>query len=347
MPVVVDERCSLHDPRHEIWIGVATPAAETAERLTAIRHALAGARFVTATEHPREKLAAVHDDDLLDYLESAWDEWKSAGLPREPGQERVVPYVFAHAGLMAGRPPTVPVATWARPGYFAYDTMTLVGPGTWDAARGAADGALTAVDLVVKGEPAAYACVRPPGHHVTRSAYGGSCYLNNAAIAAAELARRVGTVAVLDIDAHHGNGTQEIFYPRGDVVTGSVHVDPGAGWFPHFLGFADETGGSGGEGANRNIPLAPGTGDDEWLEAVRALVDWTAALEPSALVVPLGVDAADEDPESPLRVTANGFRAAGQELRRLGVPTVLVQEGGYNLQTIGALVHETLAGFEQ
>jgi len=347
MPVVVDERCSLHDPAHEIWIGVATPAAETPARLGTIRQALGDARFVSASKHPRDALAAVHDDRLLDYLESAWDEWESAGLPQDPGQERVVPYVFAHGSLTGGRPPAVPTATWARPGYFAYDTMTLVGPGTWEAAVGAADAALTAVDLVLAGEPAAYACVRPPGHHVTRSAYGGSCYLNTASIAAAELARRVGTVAVIDIDAHHGNGTQEIFYERGDVLAGSVHVDPGAGWFPHFLGFGDESGSGDGRGANRNIPVAPGTADDGWLAAVRELADWAAGHEPKGLVVPLGVDAAADDPESPLRVSAHAFRAAARELHRLAVPTVFVQEGGYNLQTLGLLVNETLTGFEE
>ena len=140
--------------------------------------------------------------------------------------------------------------------------MTLIGPGTWDAARAAVDVALTAVDLVLDGAPAAFGCCRPPGHHAARACYGGSCYLNNAAIAAAELVERLGgPVAVLDIDAHHGNGTQELFCDRGDVLIGSVHVDPGAGWFPHFLGFADETGWC-RPGANVNIPLASGSGDE-------------------------------------------------------------------------------------
>ena len=128
--------------------------------------------------------------------------------------------------------------------------------------------ALTAADLVLAGAPAAYACCRPPGHHVTRASFGGSCYLNNTAVAAARLRAALGgPVAVLDVDAHHGNGTQAIFYADPDVLVGSVHVDPGAGWFPHFLGFASET----GAGANRNLPLAPGAGDEDWLAAVRAL----------------------------------------------------------------------------
>ena len=152
-----------------------------------------------------------------------------------------MPYFFPHPGLLGTLAPAPPAATWARTGLFAFDTMTLIGPGTWEAARGAADAALTAAELVLDGAPAAYACCRPPGHHVTRSAYGGCCYLNNGAIAAARLRAALDApVAVLDVDAHHGNGAQSIFYDSAGVVTGSVHVDPGAGWFPHFLGFAGE-----------------------------------------------------------------------------------------------------------
>jgi acetoin utilization deacetylase AcuC-like enzyme len=215
--------------------------------------------------------------------------------------------------------------------------MTLIGPGTWEAARAAADAALTAVDLVADGAPLAYACTRPPGHHVTRSLYGGSCYLNNAAIAAAALIAHFERVAVVDIDAHHGNGTQELFRGRSDVLTASVHVDPGAGWFPHFLGFAAES-----DSSNLNLPLPPGTADDEWLAALRRAVEF---VEPArALVVALGVDAASGDPESPLEVTATGYREAGRVFAELGLPTVVVQEGGYDLETIGPLVVATLSG---
>ncbi len=147
--------------------------------------------------------------------------------------------------------------------------MTLVGPGTWTAARAAVDVALSAVDLVAAGAPAAYALCRPPGHHATPGGYGGSCYLNNAAVAA-EALRRAGhdRVAVIDIDAHHGNGTQAIFWERPDVLYGSLHVDPGAGWFPHVFGHASEIGAGAGAGATRNLPLPEGTGDGPWLAAV-------------------------------------------------------------------------------
>jgi acetoin utilization deacetylase AcuC-like enzyme len=334
MPVVWSDACRLHDPAGEIFVGVRTPGTEVPERIDAIRAALDGATFVEATPHGE---IAVHDPALVAFLASAWDEWSASDLPREPGQDRVVPYVFPH-GALAGT--ATPAATWARPGRFCYDTMTLVGPGTWEAARAAVDAAMTAAELVLDGGRAAYACVRPPGHHAGIATYGGSCYLNNSAAAAARLADRLGRVAVLDIDAHHGNGTQEIFRERGDVLTGSVHVDPGAGWFPHFLGFADESG-----DANLNVPLAPGTGDDTWVDAVQQLAAWGSGAD--ALVVPLGVDAARADPESPLHVSAAGYREAGRALGRLGLPTVFVQEGGYDLATIGELVRETLLGFEE
>jgi acetoin utilization deacetylase AcuC-like enzyme len=340
MPVVWSDRHRLHDPGGEVWVGVRIPGTEVPARADAIREALAaaGARFVDAAPQPADVVHAVHDRALTGYLASAWESWEAAGLTAEPGQDRVVPYVFAHPEL--GRELAVPAAASARAGYFAYDTMTLVGPGTWAAARAAIDVAVTAAELVRVGAPAAYACCRPPGHHATRSAFGGSCYLNNTAAAAARL-RTMGEIAVIDVDAHHGNGTQAIFYDAADVRVGSVHVDPGAGWFPHFVGFASET----GHGANHNIPLAPGTGDDGWLEAVDELAHW--ARPARALVVALGVDAAADDPESPLMVTPAGYRAAGRRLGSLRLPTVIVQEGGYDLDTIGGLVREFLTGIEE
>jgi acetoin utilization deacetylase AcuC-like enzyme len=334
-PFVWSDDCLRHEPKSEIWVGTRTPATEVPARAQAIREALlaAGAQEVAAAPHGDDALIAVHDPALVEFLRTAWDDWSAAALP----SDRVVPYIFARAELTSGRPPATPAAVWARPGLFAYDTMTLIGPGTWEAARSAADAALTAVDLVVGGSPRVYACTRPPGHHATRSLYGGSCYLNNAALAAAALVAHFGVVAVVDIDAHHGNGTQELFKGRSDVLTASVHVDPGAGWFPHFLGFETED-----DTSNLNLPIAPGTGDDDWLAAVRRAAEFAASAR--ALVVALGVDAAAGDPESPLEVTAAGYREAGRILAGLDLPTVVVQEGGYDLQTVGPLVVETLTG---
>jgi acetoin utilization deacetylase AcuC-like enzyme len=222
--------------------------------------------------------------------------------------------------------------------------MTLIGPGTWRAARAAADTALTAADLVAGGARVAFALCRPPGHHAGPTGYGGSCYLNNAAIAAQAL-RQSGAerVAVIDLDAHHGNGTQAIFYGRRDVYVGSVHVDPGAGWFPHYVGYAGERGTGEGLDANRNLPLAPGTADSVWLEAVEVLCEDVAARGAEALVVSLGLDAAASDLESPLQVSADGYRQAAEQIGLLG-PAVVVQEGGYDLAAIGDLVVAALGG---
>ncbi|MFC4784795.1 histone deacetylase family protein [Nocardioides sp. MAHUQ-72] len=345
VPVVWSADTRLHDPRHEIWVGAATPAVETEERVDAILAALDGNPRHVAAAHDDEVLAAVHDAGLLSWLSGAADAWEAGPYAGLVGQERVVPYFFPTPGLLAGMEPTAPVALHAQAGQWCFDTMTLVGPGTWPAARAAVDCALTAVDLVAAGEPTAYALSRPPGHHATPAAYGGSCYLNNAAVAA-EALRRAGhdRVAVVDVDAHHGNGTQAIFWTRADVLYGSVHVDPGAGWFPHLFGHEHETGAREGAGANRNVPLPEGTGDDRWREAVAGLAGWVAASGASALVVSLGVDAAADDPESPLLVTADGYRGAGEALGGLGLPTVVVQEGGYHLPSLGGLVAAYLSG---
>ena len=346
VPVVWSEDCLRHEPGGEVWLGVRDPGTEVPARALVLRDALAaaGAPVVPARPHGEDALRAVHDPLLLEHLAGIWRDWEAAGLPGRYGRDRVVPYVFPTEGMLAGLPIRLPAAVHGRVGRFCYDTMTLVGPGSWAAIRGAADAALTAAGLVSAGERLAYALCRPPGHHATAAAYGGSCYLNNAAIAAQAL-RDAGAarVAVIDLDAHHGNGTQMIFYGRADVFYGSLHVDPGAGWFPHYAGYANERGAGPGEGANRNLPLAPGTGDAGWLAAVDVLCREVRALGADAVVVSLGLDAAATDPESPLCVTETGYFAAGRQVAALG-PTVLIQEGGYDLPTLGGLAVATLTG---
>jgi acetoin utilization deacetylase AcuC-like enzyme len=349
MPVVWTDRHRLHEPKGEVWLGVWIDGTEVPARGERIRAALegAGASFVAPNGYDDGPLEAVHDPALLSFLATAYDEWVAGGYLEEPGQDRVVPYVFPLPQLTPGRAPHRPAAASARTGMFAMDTMTLIGPGTWEAARAAAEAALTAADLVADGAAAAYAACRPPGHHVGRDFYGGSCYLNNAAMAAQRLrVRGVPVVGIIDIDAHHGNGTQEIFYRRPDVAYGSVHVDPGAGWFPHFAGYEEENGVGDGAGANLNLPLRPGTGDSGWLEAVDRLTTFVTDRGVGAMVVSLGVDAARDDPESPLQVTVDGYAAAGRLIAGLGLPTVFVQEGGYHLDSLGQLVLATLLAFE-
>lgn len=350
IPLVWTDEHRLHDPETAVWVGIPTPNDEVPQRAEAIRVALehAGAQVVLAEPHSDDGLLAVHDAAFIEFLRGAWDAWAASGLPGDPGQPNVVGYIFPTPGLLAGLEPQVPASLAARTGAYCFDTMTGVTEGTWGAARSAVDVALTASDLVLGGARAAYACCRPPGHHVTRDAFGGSCYLNNAAVAAQYL-RGGGhsRVAVLDLDAHHGNGAQSIFWDREDVLTASVHVDPAAGWFPHFLGLADERGGEAGEGANVNVPLEPGSGDDVWLAGVDLMLESARAHRSDALVVPLGVDAGAGDPNAPLQVTQGSFREAGRRLGELGLPTVFVQEGGYVLETIGSLVLATLEGFHE
>jgi acetoin utilization deacetylase AcuC-like enzyme len=345
--VVWSPATRLHEPRGAVWVGMPDPGDEVAERVDVILAALteAGHDVVEATAHDEVILATVHDPAFLRHLETVHEEWLQSRIPAL-GQDRVVPYMFPTDGMLDGLPWHRPSAVHARAGRYAFDTMTPVGPGTWTAARAAVDCALTAVDLVSGGAASAYALCRPPGHHVTRSAYGGSCYLNNAAVAG-EALRRAGhdRVAIVDIDAHHGNGTASIFYERADVLYGSVHIDPAAGWFPHVVGFADETGTGAGAGATLNVPLAPETGDGPWLEGLATLARAVRDHGSTALVVSLGVDAGVDDPNSPLRITGDGYREAGRLLRALDLPTVSVQEGGYVLETLGGLVAGFLEAF--
>jgi acetoin utilization deacetylase AcuC-like enzyme len=345
VPVVWSPETRRHDPRHEVWVGIATEGTERAERVDAILEALgaAGHELVEAAPQPDDALYDVHEPELVEFLRTAASRWADGPYRDLVGQERVVPYLFPTPAMTCGLPARPAVAVHADAGRFAYDTMTLVGPGTWDAARAAVDCAVQAASLAAAGARLAYALCRPPGHHATPSGFGGSCYLNNAAVAAATLRRSgAATVGIVDIDAHQGNGTAAIFYDRSDVLYGSVHVDPAAGWFPHVVGYADETGTGPGVGATRNVPLPEGAGDEPWLAAVAELADWASACD--ALVVSLGVDAAADDPESPLQVTADGYREAGRLLGAIGSPAVAVQEGGYHLSTLGGLVAAYLEG---
>ena len=337
-----------HDASWLVWAGVRFPSDEEADRAEILRDELerAGVEMVPAEEHGRDPIEAVHDPGMIDYLETAYQEWEVAGYRKEHGADLVVPYVFRHPDAFGAYPTRLPKSRVAMAGVYGMDTTTTIGPGTYRGARAAVDGALTAAALVSEGAPAVYAPVRPPGHHAGTTYFGGSCYLNNVAIAANWLASEGGQpIAIVDIDAHHGNGTQQIFYERGDVHYHSIHVDPGEGWFPHWCGFADETGVGPGQGANLNIPLKPSSDDGVFLAALDQICTRVTDLAPSHLVVSLGVDAGASDQESPLQVSNDGFRAIGGALASLSLPTVLVQEGGYDLTALGPDVMAVLTPF--
>jgi len=349
IPFIWSDDVLLHEPEAAVWVGTPMPATEVPDRARRVRAALlaAGHPERAAVPHPDEDLLSVHEAAMVEWLRTASARWDAGPYAEVAGRRQVVPYVFPTPMMTSGRPWRYPAATHARAGVWCYDTMTPVGPGTWRAARAAADGALTAARHVAEGQRAVYALCRPPGHHAAPAGFGGSCYLNNAALAARALAGRGWRVAVLDLDAHHGNGTQAAFWDDPRVCYGSVHADPGDGWFPHVVGYADETGPATGEAAGTvaNVPLATGAGDEEWLRGVLTIAEGAVRFGAEALVVSLGVDAAGTGPDAPLAVTGAGFAAAGRVLAGLDLPTVLVQEGGDDLETIGDLVTATLAAF--
>jgi acetoin utilization deacetylase AcuC-like enzyme len=279
----------------------------------------------------------VHDADFVRFLRTAHAQWRSAGK-----QGSMLPSGFPARAMRQDR---IPAGINGRMGYYAFDAGTPIVEGTWDAALAAAQCALTAAALVAEGERSVYALCRPPGHHAGRSVYGGYCYLNNAALAAQHL-RDLGSskVAILDVDYHHGNGTQDIFYARDDVLFVSIHGTPDTE-YPYFLGYADERGSGAGEDCTRNYPLPGGTGWTAYQDALERALDDIARFGADALVVSLGVDTFEGDPISAFRLQAGDFPLMGTMLARLQLPTVFVQEGGYAVEEIGGNVVGVLAGF--
>jgi len=276
---------------------------------------------LAAGDYDERHIRAVHDGSYVDYLKRA-----CAQVP--PGKS-VYPYIFPIRNTK--RPPKeLPL----RAGYFCIDTFTPLNANAWLAARGAVNCALTAADAVLAGTPFAYALVRPPGHHAERRAFGGFCYFNNAAIAAHYLSR-FGKVAVLDVDYHHGNGTQDIFWRRSDVLTISIHGHPSFA-YPYFSGFRDEIGDGEGRGFNVNYPLPETITGATYLDALAAAIKRVARFKPSYLVIPLGFDTGAGDPTGSWSNRPKDFSEIGRRIALLGLPTVVVQEGGYRTRTLGA-----------
>lgn len=339
MKAVYSELHRRHDPQFFLVRGVVKRTTEQPERADRL---LAGLRaghhdLVTATAFGQRPRARVHSPDYLSFLEEAWDAWSA--LP-DAGSE-MIPNI--HPVRNAA---TYPTHIVGRLGWHTIDTAAPIGPGTWTGACAATDVATTAAQLVLDGEDAVYALCRPPGHHAYRDLASGFCFMNNSAIAAAHLRERHERVAILDVDVHHGNGTQGIFYARSDVLTVSIHADPTA-YYPFVWGYAHERGEGAGQGANLNIPLPLRTGDDGYLHAFETAAKMIQAFAPGALVVALGLDASEHDPLAGLAVTTPGFRRIGAAIARLGLPTVLVQEGGYLSDILGENLAAVLAGFEE
>ncbi len=331
-----------HHPHFFLRFGRVVACFETPARAEALVEGVreAGWRIREPPLPDPEVLAAVHDPAYLAFLRDSPGEW--AGLP-EAGAE-VVPNIHPTPEMLA-HGARKPEGVVGRAGWFLADTACAIGPATWASARASAGAALAAANAVAAGARVAYALCRPPGHHAYAGRAGGHCYLNNAALAA-ETLRRAGAsrVAILDLDVHHGNGTQGIFWQRGDVLTVSLHGDP-RHVYPWFVGHGDERGEGPGEGANLNLPLPRGAGDDAWLAALDEGVAAVRRFGADALVVALGFDALVGEPLGFLAVSVDGFARAAEAVSALGLPSVLVQEGGYAIGSLPELVARFLSAW--
>ncbi|WP_059413812.1 histone deacetylase family protein [Cupriavidus basilensis] len=338
MKVVYSDHHLAHDPRAFIVRGRMQRSNEQPERALRLLAAARadGHEVIAPPDLGAGPRAAVHTPEYLRFLETAYARWRQ--LP--DASEEVLPNIHP----FPGQPCTYPESVVGQAGFHMGDTACSIGPDTWRAATGAANAAAHAAQLVADGERAAYALCRPPGHHAYVDRANGFCYLNNCAIAAQHLRQFHARVAILDIDMHHGNGTQGIFYRRSDVLTVSLHGDPRL-FTPFFTGHAHERGEGEGLGYNLNLPLARGTGDDAYLAALAEACATIRAYAPGALVVALGLDAHERDPYQALAVTTPGFARITAEIARLGLPTVLVQEGGYLSDDLGPNLSSALRGF--
>jgi acetoin utilization deacetylase AcuC-like enzyme len=328
-----DPRQLAHAPARELCDGDFVPFAESPARAAAIVGALGPAE--APTDHGAAPLAAVHTPAYLEFLRGAHRAWRQAGRDGE-----AVPYAWPVVRRRALALERID----ARLGRYSFDATSPVAAGTWEGAYWSAQTALGALDAVLAGEKAAFAACRPPGHHCGADYLGGYCYLNNAAIAAEAACAAGRRVAVLDIDYHHGNGTQDIFYARGDVLFVSIHADPRMD-YPYFWGHADETGEGEGEGATLNLPLRRGADLDAYLPALDRALDRIAAFVPALLVLSYGADTFVDDPISHFRLETADYAVLAPRIAGLKLPTVIVMEGGYAIDALGANVATFLEGF--
>jgi len=340
MKVFFSEDHRLHFPQAELSGGqFVTPY----ERPSRVEYVLArlkerGLRDLVAPG-PVDMAAirAINTPDFLEFLESAYDQWKAAGCGGE-----VIAAGMPTRRMQMGR---VPRNIDGKVGYYCHASETAITGGTWAAALSSAASAQWAQLHVAAGSGSAFALCRPPGHHATADQYGGYCFLNNAAIAAQMFTAGGTRTAILDIDFHHGNGTQDIFYHRGDVFFASLHGAPEDA-YPYFLGYADETGAGPGEGANANYPMLPGTGYGLWSQALDHAIARIRTWGAEALVVSLGVDAFKDDPISFFKLDSSDFLDAGRRIGQMRLPTLFCMEGGYAIEAVGINAVNVLEGFE-
>jgi acetoin utilization deacetylase AcuC-like enzyme len=339
MKVVYHPEQKLHYPKQFLVNGVFQPNPEMPERIERLAAGAAAAGCIPESPDRSGLFAirAVHDAAYLEFLEHANERWKRI----DGAAEAVTPNIHPDR-----RDTGYPASVVAQAGYHMADAAAPIADGTWESCLWSAWSAVHAAELVLGGERSAYALCRPPGHHAFGDMAGGFCYLNNTAIGAQVLRREHPRVAILDVDLHHGNGTQSIFYARNDVLTVSIHADPSR-FYPFFWGYAGEQGEGEGSGFNLNLPLPRGTGDAEFLEALETAIERIRAYSPGALVIALGLDAFEGDPFGGLRISTGGFQVIGEKIAAgLGLPTLIVQEGGYLCDELGENLSRFLQGFQ-
>ena len=352
MQVVYSPAHLGHDITVETFMGLAIPANEVAERAERIRATLeadGGFMFVPPTGHGEEPITDVHDPGLVRFLEVAWSEVRRQGLDRPFLSADTYPNRQMFEGMSEAAVAALvrePEQAAGRAGFWGLDTAAPLVAGTYPAALAAVDVALTTADLVLGGATAAYGLCRPPGHHAARSMYGGYCFFNNAAIAAEAIVRATGErVAILDVDYHHGNGSQQIFWRRGDVRYVSIHAHPDRA-YPYFLGREDETGEGDGAGENLNLPLRAGADNRDYLEAVDRALEAIAAVPGSIVVVSLGFDTYGLDPIGDFALTTDVYHEVGRRTAAIGRRLVILQEGGYHRPSLGENARAWLRGAE-
>jgi len=334
MRMFFDDRQRSHAPTQELHNGGFTAYAEMPARVDAILAALGPVE--TPADRGETAILAVHSPAYVAFLKDAARLWREAGRTGD-----AIPYAFP----IRGRRPLDLTRIDALIGAHSFDATTPITPDSWAASYGSAQSALAATQAVLEGDRAAFALCRPPGHHAGADYCGGYCHLNTAAIAA-QAARDAGVarVAILDIDYHHGNGTQDIFYDRGDVFYASVHADPRTD-YPFFWGHADETGDGDGRGATLNLPLPHGTAIDAFRAAQTTALDAIAAFDPGLLVVSFGADTWAGDPISHFALTTPDYTVLARDIAARGWPTAIVMEGGYAVDALGHNVDSFLRGF--
>ena len=329
MKIYYSETHRRHDPPFEIFeAGLRVPYLENPDRMDRILSALRSVDWAEINEPSDFGLApilAVHDKGYLNFLASAWTEWLDTN-PQDPST--LLPATFA-----LRRNPQIPKSLLGRAGYYMMDLSACIVEGTYEAALSSANCALSAAQAVAEGERYAFGLCRPPGHHAGRDYAGGYCFINNTSVAANWLSSK-GRTAILDFDYHAGNGTQDIFYERDDVLTISIHADPDFE-YPNFIGFANERGAGKGTGFHHNFPLSAGTLDLEYVETLDKALGLVREFKPAYLVVSAGMDIYADDPLGTIKVTTDGFREIGKRLASLDLPIVLVMEGGYANEALG------------